>query len=216
MICQKALKKFLRLMLVPSFSIAALSCTQNTVSASEGYETLKEEAVQKESLLTWTQELEGTILTEKIQGADGLEKSLASSGSNIFASGSEAEYPPIYPQIEGFSSLDISAMEDSVRTLLKGFCNSIISKSDSDSFFKKDSLYTLVLFRYDLSFQYNTSYPAFKGFILGEPFINENVYQCPIRFTEKSGKHTDVCAYLEKEGGVYKISALTITSGESK
>ena len=191
----------------------AFSCSNNTAVNEEAFETLRTEAQSLEDSMKWTIELEPDTLKQRVSGADGMDRSLVASGTFVFASGAESEYPRIYPKIEGFANLDVSKYEDSDLTLVKGFCRAVTAGEDADAFINKDSLYTLVLFRYDLLTYYGNSKPPFTSYLIGEPFINENVYQCPVRFLQKSGKGLDVCLYLDSSGKSRKISQIVINGG---
>lgn len=169
----------------------------------------------------WSAELEANRLTEKVTGADGIQNGVVAKPENVFASGNESAYKPVYPEIPGFGSLDISALDSGARNTLDGFCTAITKGVDADSFMANGQLYSLVLFLYDLNQNDNA---AFGSYIIGEPFDADGVLECPVRFfyvNKKSDSKEkakpfnafdpslDVYVYLIKNENVWKIEQIT-------
>lgn len=135
------------------------------------------DAIEKN--MQWTTELEGGRLTQKVVGIDGFESSIVAGPDIAFASGNEDAYAPVFPAIPGFSTLNTSMLDESALSLLDTFCTAITTGADADACMEKGHLYSLVLFLYDLD---QKDGPLFSSYVLGEPFKNDEVFQCPVRF----------------------------------
>ncbi|MFA6936635.1 MAG: hypothetical protein WCQ67_00220 [Treponema sp.] len=158
-----------------------MSCKNPNTADTESTElNLRSTAESYSKKTEWTTEIEGEKLTAKIPAADGIESSLSASPQNIFMSGNESSYSPVYPEITDFAILDTSALDSGALSTLDGFCNSITNNKDADSFIAKDQLYTLVLFLYDFK---SEEKPLFSSYVLGKPFISDDeTIECPARF----------------------------------
>lgn len=219
-----------------SISIIAnfISCTNPNTTDTELTElNLRSTAKSYSSKTTWTNEIEGEKLTAKVPAADGIETSLSASPQNIFASGNESSYSPVYPEITDFATLDTSSLDSGALSTLDGFCNSITNNKDAVPFIAKDQLYTLVIFLYDFK---SEEKPLFSSYVLGKPFIGDDeTIECPARFyynkellptppaadkekkaetVEKSkgsayDNSLDVNLYLIKEESTWKINQIS-------
>ena len=191
---KKQIVKIVFFLLCSYCIVAVTACSNpNNGNESENNTTLRYTADVIVNNTQWTAELETKVLTTPVNGADGIEKSITAAPDNVFASGSEELYEPLYPEIPGFSRLNTSSLDVGALQLLDGFCSAITANSDADNFMAKGDLYSLVLFLYDLD---ETNGPLFKSYILGEPFKSDEIFQCPVRFyydntkvpgTEQSG-----------------------------
>lgn len=170
--------------------------------------TLRKESDQLNSEIKWEQDIESSILLKKVSGADGFVKSLAGNPQYVFASGAEADYEPIYPLIDGFASLDISNCPEAAKRVLDDFCNSTASARNADSYMASGCMYSLVLFKYDLS---SLGYSTFDSYILGEPFVSPEILQCPVRFLKGDDVVVDVLIYLKEDSpGFYMIHNIAL------
>lgn len=186
-----------------------VSCTQpSNLGAYDGTD-LRSQALALENGVHWAQELESSVLTTNVAAADGIIKSLQSDTSIIYASGKEDDYEPIYPEIEGFSILNTSMLPETARAVLENFCNAIINGTSADACFARDSIYVLLIFRYDIA-KYNAG--KFSEYILGEPFANLSIIQCPVRFLRKDGTFMDFVVYLKPED-MCRICAIEYIKG---
>lgn len=184
------------------------SCSHSQLDSEFDMLTLRKESEEMASSIKWEQEIESSVLLKKITGADGLVKSLAANPQFIFASGAESEYEPVYPQIAGFASLDMTLCPDSARRLLDEFCSLIASGKNAEHCMAGGCLYSLVLFKYDLT---SLGYSTFSSYILGEPFVSPEIIQCPVRFLTKDDFNLDVCLYLKEDSpGFYKVHNIAL------
>ena len=192
------------------FSLVCIlaSCSHNSSESDFDMNTLRKESDQLSSEIKWEQDIESSILLKKISGADGFVKSLAGNPQFVFASGAEADYEPIYPQIEGFASLDMSNCPEAAKRILDDFCNSTASARNTESYMASGCMYSLVLFKYDLK---NLGYTTFDSYILGEPFVSPEILQCPVRFIKGDDVILDVLIYLKEDSpGFYKIHNIAL------
>ena len=171
--------------------------------------TLRQTIGQIAQKIYWTPDIDGSILSSKVSGADGIAAAMVPNPSNIFASGAEQLYEPVYPDIAGFALLNTSSLGEAALANLKGFCNAVVEKKSADSFMDSESIYALVIFNYDI----NRENKKFSSYILGEPFNNGPVIQCPVRFMEEDGGFQDSMVYLSPDRS-YKITALEFVANE--
>ncbi len=199
---------FLNILLVSTASFL-FSCSVG-IEAYQDYTdvTLRQTIGQIAQRTYWTHDIDGSILSSKIIGADGVSQTFSADPTSVFASGAESLYPPIYPDIEGFAVLNTSGLSESAAANLNGFCNAIVEKRSADSFMDRDSIYSLVIFNYDI----NREGKRFTSFILGEPSNNGPIIQCPVRFLEKDG-FQDAFVYLSPDRS-YKIISLEFVARE--
>lgn len=191
-------------------SFLCLSCSMEKVHLEEEEDlTLRKTVNTISSETFWTQELDASILSESVKGADGVSRSTTALPENVFASGNEEDYVPVYPGLKDFPTLDTRILNQSAKSNLNGFCNAVVEKKSADSFMDSSSIYALVIFNYDI----NREGKKFNRYVLGQPFLCDDLYQCPVRFFEKSG-YTDVVVYLDTKKG-NKICALDFSLKES-
>ena len=192
------------------FSLVCIfaSCSHNSSYSDFDMNTLRKESDKLSSEIKWEQDIESSILLKKISGADGFVKSLAGNPQFVFASGAEAEYDPIYPQIDGFASLDLSNCPEAAKRVLDEFCNATAAARNAESCMASGCMYSLVLFKYDLK---NLGYSTFDSYILGEPFVSPEILQCPVRFLKGQDIMLDVLLYLKEDSpGFYKIHNIAL------
>jgi len=172
-----------------AFCAAFISCVNPNNGISDSSDkTLRATAEIIEKETVWSDELEGTVLTQKTTGADGIDKSIEANPYCIFASGSETSYKPVHPEIVGFAKLDTSLLDKDAAATVESFCDAIVKGDDADAYMKKESMYSLVIFLYDLS-QNKTD--SFSSYVIGEPFDNDGILQCPVRLYYKQEESHD-------------------------
>ncbi len=192
--------------------LSFFSCSVEKVEfQDEEIVTLRKTISQVSDKIYWTQELDSSILESRVNGADGISKSMTADPSNIFASGAESFYEPVYPAFEDFALLDTSSLVEVARNNLAGFCNSVVEKRPADSYMDPNEMYALVIFNYDV----NREGKKFTGYVLGEPFETDSLLQCPVRFFEKGGAFQDVLVYLNSKKE-YKVSAIEFVLREKE
>lgn len=169
------------------------SCSQPVGTMEFTAETLRTNARSMEKNTKWAQDLDSSMITNAYTDADGISKSIYITPEIIYASKSPEYSTPVYPYLSGFTYLDTSALTENQKSTLDSFCNAIITKSNADSYMAPSSLYTLVLFRYDISTRKDL---VLSEYVLGQPFVTDELIQCPVRFLDNKGRPLDVSIYL--------------------
>ena len=191
-----------------SLTLFFSSCSHNSLDSEFEMYTLRKESEELGASIKWEQEIESSVLNSRLIGADGIVKSLAGNPQYIFASGAEEDYAPVYPQIRGFASLDMTNYPEGAKKVLNDFCSSIAAGNNAESYMAQGCMYTLVLFKYDLS---GLGYSRFSSYILGEPFVSPEILQCPVRFLDKDNMSLDVLIYLKEDMiGTYRIHNIAL------
>ncbi|MBQ4378878.1 MAG: hypothetical protein II821_06750 [Treponema sp.] len=149
-------KSFFRLVffiLLTALSLPVLFSCSNANQAGEAFDesdTLRFTAEKLYSATSWTEELETDRLTTGAGSVKGISSKLNLSPL-IVAASVPSENSAVFPRLENFGSLDTSLIPSSLRTSLNSFCEAVSNNNDSaaETFFKKDSLYSLSLFYVD-------------------------------------------------------------------
>lgn len=117
-------------------------------------------------------------------------------------------YPPIYPELEGFGSLNTSILPPMLVSLVDDFLKSVQTSDIGTSFFPDDKSYLKILIDYDFNFL-----PKLKTWILGEPFLLTSdthlVFEIPIRLVFDTG-FSDIFIYCADFDGRFKIEQFSI------
>ncbi|MCI5523775.1 MAG: hypothetical protein PUI24_00320 [Spirochaetales bacterium] len=211
--CGKSVRQFCSIFFLAA---AFISCSGESGQVFEESSTLRLKTEKINSSVNWTDALEGDKLTEKVSDAPGFASKVKVSSSNIFFSGKEKEYNPVYPYIEGFTSLDLSGFEESALSAADSFCSKLIAKEDCSSFMKAGCSYQLTVFLYNCS-SFEKDH-EFKSCVLGSPCSGETLVQVPVRFYFKDAEkekmnfktenHCDIYIYLEKVKNEWKVTQL--------
>lgn len=151
------------------FSFALLSCSNSTDEKTQAYsfETLKDETLEIDSKITWTEEMEKGRLSEKLKTPDGLGNKVRKSVLSVSAAKNQAE--KIFPSLSDFGSLDTRLVPLNLKSAVLSFCEAFSKNENLSSFSRKESLYNLALFSYDL----NENLPEYEIFFDSED-KNEN------------------------------------------
>jgi hypothetical protein len=208
------------LLLVECFflCIFLVSCTESKNITVENFDdlTLRAEAYEKQRKTVWSDELEKNILEKKTDAnpsvAEGIELQ-----PGVMIVMEHGEQDSIYPSINGFCSLDIRELEEAQQKVINGFCNAIASNSDADSFMVSGSISSLVIFLADLHSFFpdkRTDTPLFSSWLPGKPFINDILFQVPVRFIHADGI-LDILLYLNKNQN-WKIDQIQVRNMQVK
>lgn len=198
--------------------LLSVSCSNpNSVIMEDSYFNLKKIAAEYKKGITWSEEIEKDRLKQKIPSVEGMEKSINITPFTILASKNEENYKKIYPEISGFSYLDTSMLPSEVLEILDNFCSAIIEDAETETYVNQDTMYTLVIFLYDLE----KNKIKFSSYVAGLPFSeDETYYECPVRFylalENENGTDTasaydpfmDVDILITKEKDVWKINQI--------
>lgn len=215
---KKNILKSLSLLLI---LLTFFSCS-NSHSAELTYTdelTLKEITGSIDQKLIWTRELEGVRLIFDIR-----KNSSAGNNSNIRLNPDSmcvitSDSKMIYPILEGFGSLDNSAISSELSDFLKEFCNMICKWEFKGEVFEDDCLFTVVLFKNDIEnlwknvtgkeFKVVPDEKLFDSYITGEPYFEDNQVQVPVRFTCEKKYFLDLQVYITADEAI-KINQLKL------
>lgn len=189
------------------FEILFFSCSaDSSIDLSSGAEeTLRQLAAKKEEELLWTRELESVRLTKEINTSSAVSSSVKLS-PEIY-SVSNSDFIPLYPSISGFGSLNTTEISAELKKFLDEFSNSVAAWKLESSYMKTSSVFSLVVFKYDVEhkwksffgkdFEISEENPLFSSFFYGEPFFEEQSIIVPVRFKNESG-FIDIHLYIDK------------------
>ena len=186
------------------------SCEKQKKAAMQKISSLRDEAAIMESRLTWQKELHPEEITEQA-AKPKIARTVAVTPDSILAiKGGEKQ--KAYPTLRGFARLDISAYDAAQFATVKGFCSALAKNQNAESFIMRGYLWTLSLFRYNLESRGKKA-ASISSYILGEPFINENECQCPVRLIFRDKSSTDIFIYLAKTNQDWKINQIAYKKG---
>lgn len=205
------MKKFVFIFSFVIFSLC--SCKNNTETKlifSES-DTIKNTVKSKENNITWSKELEGERLQTPVnEKNENLSKDIEISTEVLKIL--ENQKKSVYPSFDNFGSLDTSKLNNSAKEKITEVCTILLDSdiSSLSSHFESKYLFNCVFFINELQTTWKEKfYKDFSGFtkyILGEPFIGEQIIQLPIRFYCNTTT-LDVTLYLSKENNysIYQI-----------
>ncbi len=144
------MEKILKLAVVFIFSFFLSACSDVAQEKNQlaELETLKEAALEISSKITWTEELERGRLSEKLRAPDGIGSKVRKSVLSVSAVKNQAQ--AVFPSLAGFGSLDSSLVPLNLKVTISSFFEAFSKNENILQFSKKESLYTLALFDYDL------------------------------------------------------------------
>ncbi len=204
------------------FFIFICSCDNKLSFEEKELSTLKYSADKIERKFKWSNEIDGQILTDKIPDFSGLAKSAAKNVSSINVIAPEYKKDPVFPEVFSFSNLDLSNYTKNTLAFVKNFASDFINNKSLETYFSDGKLYELKIFKYNLEKINEGQKTAFADYLLGSPFANENIFECPVRFFYKDtyiegqygSKSLDLLLYLKIEDNVCKISQITFMEKE--
>ena len=133
-----------------SLAFASCSSADSELSSADDTPTLRYTADRLYDSTVWTEELEFDRLTTKVSSVAGISAKLNLSPL-IVAAKNPSEDSKIFPSLPSFGSLDTSLISKSLREMLTSFSETLAKNKDADSFFAKDSLFSLALFYNDFN-----------------------------------------------------------------
>mgnify|MGYP007069840158 CR=1 FL=1 len=138
-------------------SLLLLGCAkESSAFDADDYGTLRFQAEERFKNVKWTDSLEKDRLTQDISFVDSIAKTIRLTPA-IFLSGELSKtVEPVYPFLEGFSSLDVSKVPDDIMEITVKFAENLCTGTDSDSLMDKKSVYELALFYNDLKSEWKT------------------------------------------------------------
>ncbi|MBO5236846.1 MAG: hypothetical protein J6B32_07035 [Spirochaetaceae bacterium] len=141
--------------------------------------------------IVWTEEIEPNVISEKKKKDAELFGSSRYSIPEVASVLNPLTEDLVFPGIEGLGLLDISTLDNSLRTLIDNFCNELITISSKSVEGKKSVLYNsfipeqnyiLTIFLYDIE-----NLPAFTKYLIFAPCQEGEYTKIWIRFFSQEG-----------------------------
>lgn len=173
--------------------ILLISCSNSGVTSKLFRDDhLKNETNNQRENIQWTMELEKNRLGEKISSINQVSSSQELNPQTFMALDAEYERFGIFPELDDFGSLDISDNDANAMAVLHNFFSSLKANQECDSYFTRDSIFSLVLFLHDIQdFDLTNAQLYF-----GKAFPLENALEIPVRIYGKN-EMMDVKVYLK-------------------
>ena len=211
---QKSAKTFF--LIASAFSLLLLSCAKKDDSSNGDVSgTLRYQIEEMLEDFQWSDELEPGRLSENVSRYGNISEKVKMSQLAIICSMPEPESESdnsVYPYLDGFGLLDVSKTPAQILSSTKSFCTAIVEDSDADSFFSKESLFSLALFRRDLEDLKSTKeISSISSFVIGMAFTGGTSYEIPVRFYDSEKKNfLDVSIFFDEQGNAWKIDQIQI------
>ena len=193
------------------------SCSNTSTSkiiTSDG-NNLRETIQNKESSINWTKPLEENRLSESLEKNDNVNSAVKLTPEIMMVL--KSDFPPVYPYLEDFESLDTTDLlpiwRDLVRKLFEVLNTDI--KTFPENMIDKKYMFNYVFFVHDLQEQWKENFneefkteKAFSRYIIGKPFISDDIVQLPVKlFTEKGSLNIMV---IVKNDGRFLVNQIEI------
>lgn len=222
-----ALKK-IALFFIFILSLFYVSCSSgnNSENLSAGTENLLLMSQKIEDKTVWTRELEAVRLISDITKEEKILSSIQLKPPVINVS--NIDFPPVFPVLEGFSSLDLSQTPDDLISFIKNVSDSVSDFSLSKIKSTKNGMESLIYFQNDLKAGYENYFSLkfpeylnqnedeksgvrekiFSSYLIGNPVSRENIVIALVRFY-KNESFMDVQMYIENNED-FKLSQIRI------
>lgn len=222
-----ALKKF-ALFFIFILSLFYVSCSSgnNSENLSAGTENLLIMSQKIEDKTVWTRELEAVRLISDITKEEKILSSIQLKPPVINVS--NIDFPPVFPVLEGFSSLDLSQTPDDLISFIKNVSDSVSDFSLSKIKSTNNGMESLIYFQNDLKAGYENYFSLkfpeylnqnedeksgvrekiFSSYLIGNPVSRENIVIALVRFY-KNESFMDVQMYIENNED-FKLSQIRI------
>ena len=207
------------------FLLAFFSCSNPVQDAEEitANSTLRYSAESLYDATEWAEEIEFDRLTASVSSVEGISARLNLSPLIVLAS-VPSDSTRIFPNLEGFGSLDTTLISKRLREMLTSFCECIAANKEADKFMESNCLFSLALFYedferifascFDFSDEQDSSETAyFDSFVLGEPFLDGVYYEVPVKFFGKKANLT-LCVFCFEKSSAWKIDQIQIVDWE--
>jgi hypothetical protein len=148
-----------------------------TMLPSVADQTLKSLIEQKNKESAWTIEVDPP---QKPATASAVHL----TPNNVFALRGESRAETVYPQLEGFGSLNTSLLDAEKRTLINSFCEAVIAhnREKAESLMNPQTAFMLTVF-----FDAIKNVTFTKRYIIGQPGMRGSLWQVPVRFYAADG-----------------------------
>lgn len=211
------------------FSFISCSHKKNIKIESNSAETIKQIINEKNSTLIWSNEIEPNRLNEKIIiNEEKIAKEVERTPLMVISQNFDCN--PVYPELDGFTNLDISAMNESLKKTVNDFCEEFSNKNiftNIGKFYNSKFVFNSVLFLDDFKLSYEKKIGKFpyksdstdektglcSSYIIGKPDISSEFFEIPVRFYCQS-KFVDLTLII-KDSVPYEIFDINIVGWEN-
>ncbi|MBR5097526.1 MAG: hypothetical protein IK094_10525, partial [Treponema sp.] len=175
------------------FACVLFSCGRKKEKVLEEYTPLSKSAEELSVNAQWAYEIEGDRLSKKIDSFEAVSKMLPLSPLTMAALEGGLPMRGVYPDLNGFENLDTSGLQGELLETVKSFCKAFVEFSSSvpaegeeknsaelDALFSSKTLFSLSLFIAD-----SQEAGPFESFVVGRPFVGEDLIEVPVRFSGK-------------------------------
>ena len=213
--CRKSLSFAAFLIFVLEFLFFSCS-SDSTIDLNSGSEeTLRMTFSQRNSSIIWAREIENSVLSRKINTSAYVSSNLKLEPELYLAA--VTEEAPVYPSLDGFGSLDSTQLVPEAKKIVEKIAENIVSWKFDESLFNANSIFSLVLFKYDVENcwkeNFGENFPAgeeqkFSAYYFGEPFVEEEFISVPLRFRNSKG-FVDVQLFIDRSQN-FKIAQILV------
>lgn len=223
-------------------AVLFISCRKKKEVVLEEYTPLSKEANDLSGVAQWAYEIENGRLEKKIDSFEAIDKSVPLLPMTIVALDGGSPMTAVYPELDGFGSLDTSPMQGELYETIKNFCSGVLeylegaaefdayqerlkksedgaSESGEEEVPQKDSSKIDALFSsrsiFSLALFLADSRQAglLKSFVIGRPFMGDDLMEVPVLWTGENEKlYTRL--YPRMEGESWKIQQIEIYKSE--
>ncbi len=212
--CKRAFFAVILIFLSVLFFSCSSDSTIDLISGSD--ETLRTTFSERNSSVIWSWEIENSVLLRKINTSAYVSSNLKLEPESYLVSASDEA--PVYPSLDGFGSLDSTQISPEAKTVIEKFVGNIILWDFDENLVKKNSLFSLVLFKYDIENGWKSNFAEdfpsdaekklFNVYYYGEPFVDEEALSVPVRLKNSKG-FVDIQIFIDKTEN-FKISQILI------
>lgn len=213
--CKKSLFFAAVSVFVSGFLFFSCSSDSSIDLNSGSEETLRMTFSQKNSSTIWAREIESSVLSRKINTSAYISSNLKLEPELYLAA--VTEETPVYPSLNGFGSLDSTQLVPEAKQIVEKIAENIIFWNFDESLFEKNSVFSLILFKYDVENgwkeKFGADFPSgeerkFSVYYCGEPFIEEDFISVPLRFKNSKG-FVDVRIFIDRSQN-FKIAQILV------
>lgn len=234
--------KFAAAICAVALCAAFSSCKKKAQRALEERTELSRKIDEAREKAAWSYEIEGERLSKKISSVDAIEKNIPLEPLSMIALEGGRPFPAIFPELEGFASLDTTDIQGEVLDTVNGFCRALVEhtspskKSDlnlkkkesegekdeadeeaaQDDSSKIDGYFSeATLYSLVLFLADSESAGAVKSFVVGRPFLDDGSIEVPLRLSCENAT-VYALAYPAPNGESWKIQQIEIYKVEEK
>lgn len=204
------------------------SCKKKSEKVLEEYTPLSKSASELSVQADWAYEIEGDRLSKKIDSFEAISRNVPLTPLSMAALEGGLPMRGVYPDLNGFENLDTTGLQGELLEVIENFCQAYVdftkepqekdedgkekekSSAQVDAFFSGKTLFSLSLFIAD-----SQEAGPFESFVVGRPFVGEDLIEVPVRFSGKK-EYLFCKLYPAMEKEAWKIQQIEIYKSEAK